>query len=315
MKKKSGEKRKTKAIPLIKVAWDPIYVHPLPEKHRFPMEKYELLPQQLLLEGTLDDENFFRPKAVSEEDILAVHTATYWRRLSNLELSRKEQLRSGFPHSALLIEREKVIAGGSIQAAKFALENGIAFNIAGGTHHAYADRAEGFCLLNDIAVASSHLLRNKLAKQILVIDLDVHQGNGTAKIFEKEKRVFTFSMHGEHNYPLRKEKSDLDVGVRDGISGSEYLEKLSYHLPRLIDHVTPDFIFFQSGVDIIETDKLGRLSVSIEDCKNRDEMVLSMAYSKNIPLMACMGGGYSPQIKHIVEAHANTYRLAAKLFG
>lgn len=315
MKKKSEEKRKTKAIPLIKVAWDPIYVHPLPEKHRFPMEKYELLPQQLLLEGTLEDENFFRPKAVSEEDILAVHTATYWKRLSNLELNRKEQLRSGFPHSALLIEREKVITGGSIQAAKFALENGIAFNIAGGTHHAYADRAEGFCLLNDIAIASSHFLRNKLAKQLLVIDLDVHQGNGTAKIFENEKRVFTFSMHGEHNYPLRKEKSDLDIGVRDGISGSEYLEKLSYQLPRLIDHVKPDFIFFQSGVDIIETDKLGRLSVSIEDCKNRDEMVLSMAYSKNIPLMACMGGGYSPQIKHIVEAHANTYRLAAKLYG
>lgn len=300
---------------MIKVAWDPIYVHPLPEKHRFPMEKYELLPQQLLLEGTLEDENFFRPKAVSEEDILAVHTATYWKRLSNLELNRKEQLRSGFPHSALLIEREKVITGGSIQAAKFALENGIAFNIAGGTHHAYADRAEGFCLLNDIAIASSHLLRNKLAKQVLVIDLDVHQGNGTAKIFENEKRVFTFSMHGEHNYPLRKEKSDLDIGVPDGISGSEYLEKLSYHLPRLIDHVKPDFIFFQSGVDIIETDKLGRLSVSIEDCKKRDEMVLSMAYSKKIPLMACMGGGYSPQIKHIVEAHANTYRLAVKLFG
>lgn len=300
---------------MIKVAWDPIYVHPLPEKHRFPMEKYELLPQQLLLEGTLEDENFFRPKAVSEEDILAVHTATYWKRLSNLELSRKEQLRSGFPHSALLIEREKIITGGSIEAAKFALENGIAFNIAGGTHHAYADRAEGFCLLNDIAIASSHLLRNKLAKQVLVIDLDVHQGNGTAKIFENEKRVFTFSMHGEHNYPLRKEKSDLDIGVRDGISGNEYLEKLSYQLTRLIDHVKPDFIFFQSGVDIIETDKLGRLSVSIEDCKKRDEMVLSMAYSKNIPLMACMGGGYSPQIKHIVEAHANTYRLAVKLFG
>src|SRR5690554_2631781 len=135
------------------------------------------------------------------------------------------------------------------------------------------------------------------------------------KYSKRKKGVFTFSMHGEHNYPLRKEKSDLDIGVPDGISGSEYLEKLSYHLPRLIDHVKADFIFFQSGVDIIETDKLGRLSVSIEDCKKRDEMVLSMAYSKKIPLMACMGGGYSPQIKHIVEAHANTYRLAVKLYG
>lgn len=274
---------------MIKVAWDPIYVHPLPEKHRFPMEKYELLPQQLLHEGTLEQSNFFSPTAVSEVDILAIHTADYWKRLSNLELNRQEQLRSGFPHSKLLIEREKAITGGSIQAAKFALENGVAFNIAGGTHHAYADRAEGFCLLNDIAVASSHLLRNKLVKQILVVDLDVHQGNGTAKIFEKEKRVFTFSMHGEHNYPLRKEQSDLDVGVQDGITGKEYLEILSQHLPKLMNTVKPDFIFYQSGVDIIETDKLGRLAVSIDDCKKRDEMLLNLAKTHHIPLMASMG--------------------------
>jgi acetoin utilization deacetylase AcuC-like enzyme len=314
LKKKSEGKRKTKATFLIKVAWDPIYVHSLPEKHRFPMEKYELLPQQLLHEGTLEQANFFSPSAVSTADILAIHTADYWKQLSNLNLNRQEQLRSGFPHSKLLIEREKTITGGSIQAAKFAIENGVAFNIAGGTHHAYADRAEGFCLLNDIAIASSYLLRNNLVKQILVIDLDVHQGNGTAKIFEKEKRVFTFSMHAEHNYPLRKESSDIDVGVEDGTKGKEYIDILSQHLPALIDKVNPDFIFFQSGVDILETDKLGRLKVSIEDCKKRDNMVLSLAKYNNIPLMACMGGGYSPEIKHIIEPHANTYRLAVKLF-
>jgi acetoin utilization deacetylase AcuC-like enzyme len=299
---------------LIKVAWDPVYVHPLPEKHRFPMEKYELLPAQLRHEGTLLEKNFFSPKKAELNDILAIHDQHYWEKLSKLQLNRQEQLRSGFPHSEQLIQRELFITGGSIQASLFALEYGIAFNIAGGTHHAYSDRAEGFCLLNDIAISASYLLRNQLAKRILVVDLDVHQGNGTAKIFESEPRVFTFSMHGEHNYPLRKEKSDLDVPLKDGISGSDYLKLLEENLPQLVTNQNPDFIFFQSGVDILETDKLGRLGVSISDCKKRDKMVLQLAFDKSIPIMACMGGGYSKEIKHIVEAHANTYRLAKEIW-
>jgi acetoin utilization deacetylase AcuC-like enzyme len=284
---------------LIKIAWDPIYIHPLPEKHRFPMEKYELLPQQLKHEGTFDESNFFSPDQISEDELLAVHDSSYWERLSNLKLSRKEELRSGFPHSKQLIERELIITGGSLKASQYALENGVAFNIAGGTHHAYSDRAEGFCLLNDIAISASYLLRNKLVKQILVVDLDVHQGNGTAKIFEKDNRVFTFSMHGEHNYPLRKEKSDLDLGLPDGINGNKYIELLQHYLPILINKVKPDFIFYQSGVDIIEGDQLGRLNVSLNDCKRRDELVLKSAFQHQIPLMACMGGGYTPNINHI----------------
>ena len=299
---------------MIKIAWDPIYVHPLPEKHRFPMEKYELLPQQLKYEGSFNKENFFAPEPLEVDQLLAVHDPIYWERLSTLKLERREQLRSGFPHSKQLIERELVITGGSLQASLFALENGIAFNIAGGTHHAYADRAEGFCLLNDIAISASYLLRKKLAKQILVVDLDVHQGNGTAKIFEQDERVFTFSMHGAHNYPLKKEKSDLDVGLEDGINGNKYLELLHHYLPNLIAKVKPDFIFYQSGVDILEGDKLGRLGVSLKDCKRRDRFVLETAKKQNIPLMACMGGGYSPKIKNIVEAHANTYRVAREIF-
>lgn len=279
------------------------------------MEKYELLPQQLKYEGTFTDANFFEPEKILISDILHIHTAEYWEKLSGLQLNRQEQLRSGFPHSNLLIERELTITGGSVQAADFALKNGIAFNIAGGTHHAFADRAEGFCLLNDIAVASSHLIRNRAIKQILVVDLDVHQGNGTAKIFENESTVFTFSMHGEHNYPLRKETSDLDVPLQDGIKGDEYLQLLETHLPALIAEVQPDFIFFQAGVDILETDKLGRLGVSIEDCKKRDELVLHIAHQNNIPIMVSMGGGYSKEIKYIVEAHANTYRLAKSIWG
>ncbi len=299
---------------MIKIAWDPIYVHPLPEKHRFPMEKYELLPQQLKYEGSFNKENFFAPEPLEVDQLLTVHDPNYWERLSTLKLERREQLRSGFPHSKQLIERELVITGGSLQASLFALENGIAFNIAGGTHHAYADRAEGFCLLNDIAISASYLLRKKLAKQILVVDLDVHQGNGTAKIFEQDESVFTFSMHGAHNYPLKKEKSDLDVGLEDGINGNKYLELLHHYLPNLIAKVKPDFIFYQSGVDILEGDKLGRLGVSLKDCKRRDRFVLETAKKQNIPLMACMGGGYSPKIKNIVEAHANTYRVAREIF-
>jgi len=299
---------------MIKVAWDPIYIHPLPDNHRFPMVKYELLPKQLLHEGTLVEENFFRPKKIALQDVFAIHDKEYWEKLSGLHLTRQEQLRSGFPHSNELIERELFITGGSVEAAKYALQYGVAFNIAGGTHHAYANRAEGFCLLNDQAIASSYLLRNNLASKILIIDLDVHQGNGTAKIFENEPRVFTFSMHGEHNYPLRKEKSDLDVGVSDGITGAEYLKILNHHLPSIVEKVQPDFIFYQSGVDILETDKLGRLAVSIKDCKRRDEKVLQLAHDKSIPIMVSMGGGYSKEIKYIVEAHANTYRVANELW-
>lgn len=299
---------------MIKVAWSPIYIHPLPDNHRFPMDKYDLLPKQLLHEGILTKENFFRPNKIDLEDVLAIHDKAYWEKLSGLQLTRQEQLRSGFPHSNELIERELYITGGSLQAAKYALEHGVAFNIAGGTHHSYADRAEGFCLLNDQAIASSYLLRNKLASKIVIIDLDVHQGNGTAKIFENEPRVFTFSMHGEHNYPLRKEKSDLDVGLPDGIIGADYLALLDQNLPKLMKEVKPDFIFYQCGVDILETDKLGRLGVSIEDCKRRDERVLQFAYNADIPVMASMGGGYSKEIKYIVEAHANTYRVAKELW-
>lgn len=300
---------------MIKVAWSPIYVHPLPANHRFPMEKYDLLPKQLIHEGTLSNENFFQPNPVTLSDVLSIHTKEYWSQLSNLNLNRKEQLRSGFPHSKQLIDRELIITGGSIQASLFALQNCIAFNIAGGTHHAFADRAEGFCLLNDIAIASSFLLRRKLVKQVLVVDLDVHQGNGTAKIFENNSKVYTFSMHADHNYPLKKEKSDLDVPLPDGIIGDDYLKLLKDNLKKAIAAAQPDFLFFQSGVDVLQTDHLGRLGLTIEDCKKRDEYVLTAAFENNIPLMACMGGGYSKEIKYIIEAHANTYRVARDIWN
>jgi len=278
------------------------------------MEKYELLPLQLKREGTMEEENFFTPKPIDISDILAIHEKSYWQKLLDLDFSRQEELRSGFPISQQLVERELVITGGSLQASYYALENGVAFNIAGGTHHAYADRAEGFCLLNDIAISSKHLLSSNHVEQVLVIDLDVHQGNGTAKIFENEDRVFTFSMHGEKNYPLKKDVSNLDVPLPDRIRGRDYLQLLDQSLSKIFSKITPDFIFYQSGVDILESDKLGRLGVSLEDCKERDRMVLELAKERDIPIMSCMGGGYSKDINVIVEAHANTYRLAREIF-
>lgn len=299
---------------MLKIAYAPIYKHPLPDGHRFPMEKYELIPQQLLYEGTLTEENFFIPKPVEEHWILRTHTADYWHSLRTLTTPPAMIRRIGFPLNRQLIERELVITQGTIDCALHALQNGIAMNVAGGTHHAFADAGEGFCLLNDIAVAANYLLDNQLAQQILVVDLDVHQGNGTAKIFENEPRVFTFSMHGASNYPFIKQKSDLDIALPDSFDDEPYLQLLQHYLFLIISEINPDFIFYQCGVDILASDKLGRLGMSLDGCKARDKFVLQTCYECEIPVVAVMGGGYSPQIRDIVEAHANTYRLAQSIF-
>jgi acetoin utilization deacetylase AcuC-like enzyme len=299
---------------MLKVAFDPIYVHPLPEGHRFPMLKYELIPEQLLHEGIITPDNLFSPEPLQEEIILWTHNENYWHQLRDLTLPPKEQRRIGFHLSAQLVEREIRIAKGTVDGCHFAFDYGIAFNVAGGTHHAGTNWGEGFCLLNDQAIAANYLLYNKLAKSILIIDLDVHQGNGTAQIFENEPRVFTFSMHGANNFPYRKEISDLDIPLPDGTNDIEYLDMLKRTLPRLIDQQKPDFIFYLAGVDVLKTDKLGKLSLSIEACKERDRFVLEQCIKHQIPVQVSMGGGYSTDIKDIVEAHCNTYRLAHDLY-
>jgi len=299
---------------MLKIAWSEIYAHPLPDKHRFPMEKYNLLPEQLLYEGTISSANFFEPIPLVEQQILRTHDSGYWQKLKDQRLTRQEERRTGFPLSKELVQREIIIMNGTVQCALFALKNGISFNIAGGTHHAFTNRGEGFCLLNDIAIASHYLLDHGLAHKILVVDLDVHQGNGTAEIFASEDRVFTFSMHGASNYPMHKEQSDLDVGLSDGTDDKTYLKLLDVHLKSLLDRVQPDFVFFQSGVDVLATDKLGRLGMTIDGCKVRDRMVLDLCHTNSIPVAVSMGGGYSERIAHIVESHANTYRLAQEIF-
>ncbi|PAW94094.1 histone deacetylase [Mucilaginibacter sp. MD40] len=299
---------------MLKIAFDPIYLHPLPDGHRFPMLKYELIPEQLKYEGVVTDENFFSPEILDEETILLTHDDDYWRQLRELTLPPKEQRRIGFPLNADLVERERRIAKGTIDGCHYAIEFGIAFNTAGGTHHAGTNWGEGFCLLNDQAIAANYLLNNGLYQSILIIDLDVHQGNGTAQIFENEPRVFTFSIHGDKNFPFRKERSDLDIPLNDGTGDDEYLKLLKNALPALIQQHQPDFIFYLSGVDVLSSDKLGKLSLSKEGCKERDRFVLSQCRQNNIPVQVSMGGGYSPHIKDIVEAHCNTYKVAAELY-
>lgn len=299
---------------MLKIAWSEKYAHPLPQGHRFPMEKYELLPQQLLYEGTIGEENLFTPKALEERWLLNTHKPEYVSKLRNLALDKSEIRKTGFPLSQALIEREIHIMDGSVQACLYARKYGIAMNSAGGTHHAFTDRGEGFCLLNDIAISANYLLDNHLANRVLVIDLDVHQGNGTAEIFQDKEQVFTFSMHGAANYPLHKERSDLDVPLPDGMGDAEYLEVLDQHLEPVMDSFQPDFLIYQCGVDVLASDKLGRLSLSLAGCRSRDERVLTLAKRKGIPIMCCMGGGYSEKISLIIEAHANTYRLAQYLY-
>ncbi len=296
------------------IAYDPIYAHPLPEGHRFPMLKYELIPGQLLHEGTIGEHNLFAPSICRDETVLLTHTAAYIEKLKTLKLSVKEQRHIGFPQSRELIEREFIITQGTLDCCYAAMQNGVALNVAGGTHHAFADHGEGFCLLNDFAIASNYLLQQKLINRILIIDLDVHQGNGTARLFSHEKRVYTFSMHGEHNYPFHKEKSDWDIGLKDGTKNEEYLDLLTTALDKLLPKLQPELVFFLAGADILETDKMGKLKVTLNGCRQRDIEVFSRLKSRSIPCVVAMGGGYSADIKTITEAHCNTFRLAKDMY-
>ncbi|MGD1946660.1 MAG: histone deacetylase [Croceivirga sp.] len=299
---------------MLKIAHHPIYKHPLPDGHRFPMIKYDLIPQQLLHEGTCDHDNFFEPNILDDSRVLAAHSIDYVERLKALQLKPSEVRRIGFPLSAELVQREYIIADGTIKGCEFALKNGIAMNIAGGTHHAYSNRGEAFCMLNDQAIAAHYLLNEKKATKILIVDLDVHQGNGTAEIFQDNMSVFTFSMHGAANYPFKKEVSDLDIPLEKGTDDNTYLKILNETLPQLLDEVQPDFIFYLCGVDVVATDKLGTLGMTPNGCKARDQFVLETCKKHNIPVQCSMGGGYSPDIKTIINAHANTFRLAQQIF-
>ena len=299
---------------MLKIAFNNNYIHPLEENHRFPMIKYELIPEQLIRENTCSDKNFFKPEMIDEKIVLKTHQLQYFDRLKKQKLSSKEIREIGFPLSKDLYIREMTISKGTIDCVNFSINNGISMNIAGGTHHAFYDRGEAFCMLNDQAIAANYILDNGLAKKILIIDLDVHQGNGTASIFKNNNSVFTLSFHGKNNYPFRKEKSDLDIELEDNTNDEIYLNLLMETIPKIIDKTEPDFIFYLSGVDVLKNDKLGRLSMSIEGCKERDKYILETCYNNSIPIQISMGGGYSSILKDIIEAHSNTFRLAQEIY-
>ena len=278
------------------------------------MEKYDLLPRQLLHLGIADKDNFFEPQAFSEDEILLTHTKEYWHKLKNLKLTEKEVKKTGFPQSKEMVSREVDIASGTYQLALHAIDNGCGLNIAGGTHHAFTDHGEGYCLLNDQAIAANILLQDKKLRKLLIVDLDVHQGNGTAQILKKNNAVFTFSMHGERNYPTQKMNSDLDIPLPCKTEDGRYLSLLSGTLPKLINSHKPDFIFYQAGVDVLKDDKFGKLSLSLNGCKERDAIVLQTCYDHSIPVVVTMGGGYNRNFQLILDAHTNTFGVARDLY-
>ncbi|MBT9394514.1 histone deacetylase [Hymenobacter sp. NST-14] len=290
------------------------YALPLPTGHRFPIAKYALIREQLLWQGVATPEHFYDPGFCPEQDLLRVHTAAYWHKIRDQQLSPAEVRRLGLPQSPELTRRSLSSAAGTLESAKRALLDGIGLNLAGGTHHAFRDRGEGFCVLNDIAIAATHLLHHRLARQVLVVDLDVHQGDGTASIFREDPRVFTFSMHAGANYPLRKEQSDLDVALDLGTGDAEYLRRLRDTLPHLLAQVQPDFVFYLAGVDVLATDKLGKLALTQSGCRQRDEYVLGLCHQQQLPVAVSMGGGYSERLADIVDAHCNTFRVAFELW-
>jgi acetoin utilization deacetylase AcuC-like enzyme len=294
---------------MLRLAHSERYPLQLPEGHRFPGEKYEYVRQQLQYEGLVKPQQLIASEFVPDEVIELTHDPAFWARCKAHQLTAKEIRRIGFPADPVLLLRSWSSASGTVAAAHWALEDGAGMNLAGGTHHAFFDRGEGFCLLNDIAIAANWLLHTGAVSRVLVVDLDVHQGNGTAALFREEPRVFTFSMHCRDNYPLPKERSDLDVELPAGTVGAAYLAELRRHLPRLIEEFRPEILFYQAGVDVLSTDRLGKLSLSPLDCYERDKWVISQAHLYRIPLVVVMGGGYSQPVSHTVRAHANTYKL------
>ena len=288
------------------------FVLPLPEGHKFPMAKYARLRERILSERIIAPHDLHESPAAEWSDLALVHVPVYLDAVRNGEVPYDVQRRIGFPWSPHMVERSRRSVGATIAASHVALDEGVAANLAGGTHHAFSDRGEGFCVFNDVAVAARVLQREHLASRVLVVDLDVHQGNGTAAVFAGDQSVFTFSMHGEKNFPFKKERSDLDIALPDGTKDDRYLALLRTHLDEAVSRHQPDFVFYLAGADPYEDDRLGRLKLTIDGLRTRDEIVLSTLSTAGLPVAITMSGGYANDIDAIVTIHANTIREAAK---
>jgi acetoin utilization deacetylase AcuC-like enzyme len=291
------------------------FVLPLPKGHRFPMAKYAALRARVARE--LPKAQLCEPLAATDGELALAHTPAYIEQISSGTLSAMEQKVIGFPWSLAMVERSRRSTGASIGAARAVLPRptaigkaAAAVNLAGGTHHAFAGHGEGFCCFNDFAVAARLMQAERRAKHIAIVDLDVHQGNGTAAILKNDPSIFTLSMQGARNYPFRRQQSDLDVELPDGCSDGQYHDALALALAQLEQRFTPDAVFFLAGADVFAGDRLGRLKLSIDGIKQRDAMVFSFARRFNLPVVMAMGGGYSPNIDEIVEIHFNSVKAA-----
>lgn len=287
------------------------FVLPLPEGHKFPMEKYTLLRQRLLAEGVVRPEDLRVPERASDAQLVRAHDADYVRRVTTGTLSEPEIRRIGFPWSPAMVERSRRSAGATIEACRAAWEDGVAVNLAGGTHHAFRDRGEGFCVFNDAAVAARATQADGRARRIVILDCDIHQGNGTAAIFRDDPTVFTFSIHGASNFPYRKEASDLDVALPDRTGDAEYLEALNRGLAEAIERAEADAAIYLSGADPLEGDRFGRLALTKDGIRERDRRVLAACLDAGLPLAVCMGGGYGKDVHDSVDVHFGTVATAA----
>jgi acetoin utilization deacetylase AcuC-like enzyme len=289
------------------------YTFPLPTGHRFPISKYGLLRDRVVAEGIVPADRVHDPARVDLDDLRLVHTDDYIDRFTNGTLTESEVRRLGFPWSEGLVERSYRAAGGTSEAARHALDHGIAMNLAGGTHHAFPSHGEGFCVFNDVAIAVRGLQRDGRIARAAIVDLDVHQGNGTNAIFAGDERVFTFSMHGARNYPFHKVPGRLDIELADGTGDEAYLEALSKTLPRVLVEAQPDLVIYLAGADPLAGDRLGRLSMSFEGLARRDAMVIDQCKEVGLPIVITIAGGYAEPIENTVQVHLTTARIASQL--
>jgi acetoin utilization deacetylase AcuC-like enzyme len=297
----------------VQVFYTPRYYADIGQGHIFPIRKFELVRDKLLTEGTLHPEEIVEPAPAPLEDVLLVHTQDYVSRLCSGDLTPKEIRRLGLPWSESLVRRSFYAVGGTLAATAAALNDGYSSNLAGGTHHSFADRGEGFCVLNDVAIAIRALRVRTLVQRAAIVDCDVHQGNGTATIFGKDNDTFTFSMHGANNYPLFKANSTLDVELPDGTTDAAYLETLTAYLPQVFQS-NPEIVFYLAGADPYKGDKLGRLALSIDGLRERDAYVLRECFAREIPIVTVMSGGYGKDINDTIEIHCNTIRMVKEIF-
>lgn len=297
----------------MRVFYSPYYYADIGDTHIFPIKKFERVRDRLLYERTLDAAEMIEPEPATREQVRLVHSEDYVSRLCSGQLTPREVRRLGLPWSESLVRRSFYAVGGTISAALCALEQGFSSNLAGGTHHSFPDHGEGFCVLNDVAIAIRTLRSRSLIRRAAVVDCDVHQGNGTATIFADDADTFTFSIHGANNYPLFKKRSTLDVELPDGTQDAEYLNTLAGALPTIFLW-NPDIVFYLAGADPYAHDKLGRLSLTLEGLRKRDHYVLSQCYQHEIPVASVMSGGYAKDIDDTVEIHCNTIRVVKQVF-